>query len=145
MYKKQIRKLLYRSFDDQLSNEELNMLINTLNSSEKLQKEKDTLALIRAAVSKESGRRFHPYFADRIIRKISEKKETISGKIDDFNASLILSFRKVAIAGVVAILLLLTTNIISEGGISFEKALGLQQVSIEDTWSLNSLISEAVK
>ncbi len=145
MNKNEALKLLQRSFDDQLSQEELNALNNVLSLSKELKKEQEKISTIRLTISQQAEQHFSPFFADRVMRKIRRQKEMLNKKNEDLSLSLIFSFRKIAIAGTVAILLLLSGNILSEGGFSFEKALGLQQVSIEDTWSLNNLISETVK
>jgi hypothetical protein len=126
--KKNLLKLLYRSFDDQLSLEEQAKLKDALSSSEEMRREK-----------------FAPFFADRVMQKIRDQKETSDQRVDDFLISLILSFRKIALTGAVIALLLLTTNFISGGGVSVDTALALQQMSIEDIWSLNDLISEIVQ
>lgn len=142
---KKLQKLLYRSFDEPLSKEEQVKLKTALKSSEELLREKEKITWVHNAISAETGQKFSPFFADRIMRKIRMQKEDLAGKIDDFNISLILSFRKIALAGVVTVLLLLSTNFISQGGLSVDKAMALQQITIEDTWSLNTLISEVVK
>ena len=145
MNKNEALKLIRRSFDEQLSEEELISLNNALNSSIELKKEKENIIAIRAAASRQSGKRFSPFFADRVMQKIRSQREAINDKIYDFGTSLNFAFRRIAIAGAVVITLLLSGTFLSEGTFSIEKALGLQQVSIEDTWSLNNLISEAVK
>lgn len=142
---KKILKLLYKSFDADLSEKEKSLLENALNTSELLREEKLKIEKMRKTVSDSVEKSFSPFFAERVMQKIEEPKSNLNDTIDEYFNSLVLSFRRVALAGSVVVLVLLINNFITGGGISLDTALSLQQVSIEDVWSINDLLSEAVK
>lgn len=142
---KRILKLLYRSFDDPLSPDEQEQLNAALESSEELKNEKEQIMAARKVFQKSWKPKFEPFFADRVMAQIRNSKTVTTETVDEFVSALVLSFRKIAIAGTIAAILLLTNNFIAAGGISLDKSIALQQISIEDSWSFNRLIMETIK
>ncbi len=143
--KEKLLKLLYKSFDDMLTDIEQQQLDNALVSSKSLREAKEEIMKLRKTISNSAEQSFSPYFADRVMQIIEEPKNNLNDTIDEYFDSLFLSFRRIALAGTVVVLALLVNNFISGGGISLDAALSLQQVSIEDVWSLNDLITETIK
>ena len=142
---KKLLELLYRSFDGELSKKEHTIIMNALESSEELKKEQERIIKIRKNIAVGLNQTFQPPFADKIMRTIRSQKEPQNRQIDEFFNALVLSFRKIAVAGALGALIILTTNFISGGEISLDTALALHNLNIEDAWSLNDLISGIVK
>jgi hypothetical protein len=135
-----ILKLIYRSFDDQLTREEQQQLDAALESSLELRKEKARIASMRNMVFRTAGTKFEPNFAERVMSQIHSKIENKSATVEDFFNSILWSFRRFAMAGAVAILLLLAINIIKNESLSIDSVLGIPQLTIENTWQLDDLI-----
>lgn len=106
---KNILKLLYRSFDDDLSEKERNELKEALKNSEELRKEREKILAQRKTISESGAQSFKPFFAERVMARIdalSEKTE-----IEPFYETLKAVFRPVAIASAVAMVALILYNI----------------------------------
>lgn len=142
--KEKLLKLLYKSFEVKLTGEEQRHLENALESFQFLQEEKRNIEQLRHTISNSGKNSFSPFFAEKIMQRIENPIEANS-PIDDFLTSLLWSFRRVAIAGGVVVLLLLINNFITNDSVSVDAALSYKQMSIEDVWSFNDLISETLK
>ncbi len=106
---KNILKLLYRSFDDDLNEKERNELEEALKSSEELRIEREKILAQRKAILESGAQSFKPFFAERVMARIdalSEKTE-----IEPFYETLKAVFRPFAIAGAVAMVALILYNI----------------------------------
>jgi len=134
-------KLVYRSFDGRLAREEQKQLDEALEKSVELRKEKERINKMRNMVSNTAETEFEPYFADRVMRQIHSRVKEKSETVEDFFNSIIWSFRRFAMAGAVAILLLLAFNIIKGESLSIDNFLALPQLTIEDTWYLDDFIN----
>ena len=125
--------LLYRSFDDQLTPEEQSQLEDALANSTTLQKEKERIAAMRKTVSESAVESFEPFFAERVMRQIHTEKG------EDFFASLLWAFRRIALAGAIAAILLLANNLSRGDDISLDSVLLMPQLTLEETWELDDL------
>ena len=83
-------------------------------------------------------RPFAPFFAERVMQRIQAERQ--SAREDDFFMSLIWTFRRVAIAGVIAVALLITTNILYKQDLSLDSILAVPQVTLENALELDELI-----
>lgn len=142
---KMLTDLLYRSFDDELSKDEQNLLDTALKDSPELSWEKQRILHTRKLLADQHGQKFSPQFADNVMRRIRTAKDVSRGQIDEFFTALVLSFRRIAIAGTAGAALILAANFITGGDISLDTALALEQITIEDALSFNDLISGVVK
>jgi len=133
-----VLELLYRSFDRQLTPEEQHRLDEALTHSQPLQEEKERIAALRQTVAGSAAQSIEPFFAERVMQRIQAKGKSRTSAGDDFIGSLMWSFRRIALAGVIAVFLLLAGNIIQKGEISLNSMLAMPQLTIEDTLVLNN-------
>ncbi len=131
-------ELLYRSFDAPLTPEEQRQLREALEKSRELRQEQEEIATMRRAVSQNTVPGFEPFFAERVMRRIRAGAKTGRKTGEDFSSSLAWSFRRIAMAGAIAALLLLANNIYRGGGISVSAIFAMPQLTIEDAWALNN-------
>jgi hypothetical protein len=133
MDNKKMFDLLIKSFDEQLSPDETKQLEEALSESDDLRKEKEHLLKLRRVLSSQQYE-FKPFFETRVMNRILKLK---SGKVFelDFTKNLSTVFKRVAISGIAAIIILLITFYISEGSFSLDTLTGVE------TFSDDSLIS----
>ena len=129
--RKKIQELLYLSFDGRLSEEEQRRLEDALASSPRLREEKARIESLRQRIGQQAARSFRPFFAERVMRRISSLGEIKNGT-QLFFESLQLVFRRVALVGATAILLLLAFNFVKNGDVSVAGALGMSQETLVD-------------
>jgi hypothetical protein len=129
--KKKIQELLYLSFDSRLSEEEQRQLKEALDRSPRLREEKRRIEELRQAIGRGAVRSFRPFFAERVMHAISSLGEVKNGAQLYFE-SLQLAFRRVALVGATAILLLLAFNFVRSGDVSVAAALGMSQETLGD-------------
>ena len=127
--KKKNLELLYLSFDDQLSEVEQQQLNQALAESVQLQKEKERIIALRGAISASGARSFQPFFPERVMQAITAPAEVRNG-LERFFQSLQLAFRRVAVAGVAAIFILLVYNFVRSGHVSVAGAFGMSQETL---------------
>ena len=96
------RKLLHRSFDDNLTADEQQALERALQSSGELRQEKKRLEKLRDLTPLPDAS-FEPYFAERIVAAIKLKNARIQ---QDFFSALNYMFRRIALVGVIAVVVL---------------------------------------
>ena len=93
--KRKFLKLIYRSFDDDLTEKEQEQLTEALEKSEMLQQIKEETSALRQDVSNSAAQSFEPFFAERVMNRIdSVNKEEYAPDI--FYRSLWAVFRPLA-------------------------------------------------
>jgi len=122
--------LLYRSFDETLSEKQQMRLDEALNNSEELRREKDRGLQMRKSASDTAKMSFKPFFAERVLNRI-EAIQTKNG-LEAFYQSLKAMFRQVAIAGAVIILALLLYNIQIGDSLNSDEILFASDTAIEE-------------
>jgi anti-sigma factor RsiW len=130
--------LLYRSFDDELPKEEQRELAQALISSPDLREEKKRVEEMRQMIEEEAVRSFKPFFSARVMRRL--RKKTVGQ--EDFLGALVWAFRRVALAGILAILLIIADSIFVEKNRSLDSVLGMPQVTLEEAWQLDFTVEE---
>jgi anti-sigma factor RsiW len=135
-----ILDLLYRSFDGQLLPEEQQRLEEALASSKQLRDEKERIVALRKTISGNAAQSFEPFFAERVMQRITAEMEQKLETVEDFFNSLLWSFRRVALTGAIAVLLLFANNLLRADDLSLDSLLAMPQLTIEDTWAINDLI-----
>ena len=130
--------LLIRSFDENLSEVERTRLDKALAGSPELREEKKQLSEMRQMIGETAERKFKPFFAARLMRRIEESQT----EQEDFFGSLVWAFRVFAMVGTAAIVLFFALNSKLANDLSIDSILGLPQLSIEDTWQLENLTEE---
>ena len=132
---KKILRLLYRSFDDELNQEEKERLDRALKGSEELREEKERILAQRQALAASSVFSFKPFFAERVMSRIESLGNKKNG-FESFYETLLSMFRRFAIIGAAILLLLLiynlqtgdilsTDDILYASDFTFEKILNL--------------------
>lgn len=130
--------LLYRSFDDELSEEEQKEFDHALSSLPEFREERDRILEMRQMVSKNAKPAFKPYFSKRVMRQIKE----LQSEQEDWFGALTWVFRRFALAGAIAAAIFCILNFRSADGVSLDSALAMPQLQIEDTWALDDLTLE---
>ena len=128
---KKALELLCKSFDSELSREEKRQLEEALADSSELRQEQERIAAMRESISTGAARSFRPFFAERVMNRIASLDEVKNGA-QQFFESLQFAFRRVAVVGATAIVLLAAYNFIRTGEISVAGAFGLPQETLED-------------
>lgn len=123
--------LLYASFDRKLTVGERALLNDRLAADPILRKEKLEIEKIR---NRMKGTSFHfkAGFAERVLSKI---KDTVPVIEMDFSIQLVSLFKKIALTGVAAIIILLITIYLTAGSLNKETVVGV------DTSSDDNLVS----
>jgi len=128
--------LLYLSFDRQLEAHESRQLDAALAQSADLRNERESIVQLRQAIHQSAAHQFSPFFASRVMQQIY----SISRTTEDFFASLLWSFRRIAIPGLTCLILLVGHNFVQKGKITAETFLSLPQLTLEETWTLEDLL-----
>lgn len=130
-----ILELLYRSFDEDLTAEEGRELREALAASEALRREKDRIEAMRKMVSASGPDTFRPFFAERVMRKLTEVRASRNGMwtLQEWLSRL---FRRVAIVGAAVAAGLVVLNLVQADGVSLAAAFGISEVPIEEILEL---------
>jgi len=127
--------LLYRSFDSTLSDKEKMQLEEAMQKNPGLKDEARQIQMMRDDIKQNIKPQFEPLFADRVLFRLQDSE-------DDFLTGLLWSFKRVAIVSAAAAVLLVVSNFITSGELSFDSILGLQQLTLEETLSMDHIFGE---
>jgi len=122
-------KLLYRSFDETLTQCEQLQLDDALAQSRELRDERDRIAQMRSTISNSSAPSFQPFFAEKVMRRIREADR----KQENFFDSLIEVFRPVAIAATILFIVLLSYNLFKSDKVTLASALAEPEFTLEQS------------
>jgi hypothetical protein len=104
-------KLLYKELDAQLSGKEQELLSTIMKNDPRIQIERDFIERLRASIKASAQETFGPFFADKVVNAAKKIRE------QDITRELFFEFafrffRKLALVGVVACLLLFSIHAI---------------------------------
>jgi hypothetical protein len=125
-----VKKLLYRSFDSNLTPKEEAVLNEELLKSGDLRDLREQVSILRKKVKSSAYPEFSPYFETRLLvnlNKASKQNGLLSGLYD----SLELSFKKVALTAAALLLILILYNVKQGNFSSIENVLGVYHTPIE--------------
>ena len=128
---KKLKRLLYRSFDDRLSERELSRLNKALERSLELREERDRIRKQRELLAQAENPAFAPGFADRVLRRL-ERPAAEGNGWDLLYTTLLNLFRRLALAGALALLLLLIYNLQLGDKLSPEEAFFASDTTYEE-------------
>jgi len=134
MTERRFRNLLFRSFDDDLSASEKKKFEKELAASESLQQEYEALQDMRVILARQKYA-FRVGFKNRVLARIADEKKPLFQK-PEFNSSLYSMFKRVAITGVAAIVIILLSLYLSGETISLDTVTGKSIHSDEDLVSI---------
>jgi len=123
---------LYASFDRELTSGQKAKLEKALAGDPELRKEKQDIQEIRSLL-KNTSFRFHEGFAGRVMNRIKEEGGHVIEM--DVSSQMINLFRKIAMAGVAAIVILLLSIYLTSGTLNKNSVLGV------DSFSDDNLVS----
>jgi hypothetical protein len=126
---KKILKLLYRSFDLELSPKEKEALKKALEGSVELKREKKRIESMRESFSKSEAGKFSPYFKTQIMDRI-KKLNNNTGEQNNFFNSFVYDFKIIAAGAVILLGILLTFSFINNSSTVYD----------EDNISMNELV-----
>jgi hypothetical protein len=129
---KKLKVLLYRSFDSDLSPQDKRLLEEALSQSEEFRKEREMIISLRKKLQQGKVTSFKPFFADRVMAKIRYSKRL--DEKEQFFESLFVIFRPITIAAAILIIIIAGYNITSTGKFSFEGALGIPDVTVNEVY-----------
>lgn len=125
---KKLTKLIYRSFDDTLTPKEKSRLDQALIESDELQRIFEETRKLRDAATSPGGS-FGPMFAERVIRTIKEKNAQIQ---EDFFGALNYMFRRVALAGAVAVIIMFSVIVLKNDTSASVADYAVTQMTLDD-------------
>ena len=123
--------LLYASFDRELSPDEQKRLEKDLAADPGLQAEKEELEKMRRILG-ETSWHFDKGFSSRVMQRIHEEKGENKVVEMENTGQFFSIFRKIAVASVAAMIILLISIYLSSGSISKESVLGVDSFSEEN-------------
>ena len=114
--------LLQKSFDSPLNSEERSLLEEGLAVSPELNEEKNRLVRLRNVLINQDNR-FGPYFASKVMNKISNLKPEA-----EFSQGIIFAFKRVAIPMLAAAVVLLAISVFTGGSSALDSFMGLDSL-----------------
>jgi len=140
---RKLKKLLYLSFDSELTDSEKIQLEDALKTSEELRNEKIQIEKLRGMIGFQEEAHFKTQFAERVMQRIDdvEKTETESQQFFVYLKHL---FKPIAIIGAVAVILLTAFNLYMAKDVSLTSAFGIyeeREISLYET-PLESLLGD---
>ena len=133
MIQKELYDLLLRSFDEELNSSDTEKLGLCLSGSAELREEKRKLVEMRRIVSSKQYS-FSSGFQEKVMTKVYEEKEPLILR-PEFNRSLFTVFKRVALTGVAAIIILFLSIYLTDDSFTFNSLTG------GDPYSDDNLVS----
>jgi len=124
---KRMMSLLARSLDGDLTAEERGALDAALAGSAELRREKERLVALRAAVASSRKDSFGPFFQAKVMERVRHDRLDAGG--ETFLGALARAFRPVAVAGAVAVAVLVVSNLAKSDDISVPAAFGISRAA----------------
>jgi anti-sigma factor RsiW len=128
--KDELLDLLYRSFDSDLTAEEQSRLEEGLAASAELRAEKQRLESMRSAITSGAAESFRPFFAERVMQRLEGELKPENG-IQELFDSLAHTFRRIAVVGAAAAVVLIALNLSSSEDKTLAAAFGVNESSVE--------------
>lgn len=120
-----LKELLMRSFDSELTPEEERELTEALEGAPELREERARHAKLRAALAKGPDGGFGPLFVQRVMERIEAVDLAALGALDKAAMTFGQMFRRVALIGAAAMLVLMVVNLSFSECFSLAGAFGL--------------------
>lgn len=125
--------LLYRSLDTTLTAKERSRLDAALRGDPGLREERERLVRLRSQMERQEPLSFRPGFTGRVMDRLD--RESVPGAAPvsaddatpDFENTLSVMFRRVAVAASIAAIMLLTYNLATSGSVSFTASFGMTE------------------
>ncbi|HDL18621.1 MAG TPA: hypothetical protein ENH29_06170 [Bacteroidetes bacterium] len=124
-------KMLHRSFDEPLTPAEKQYLEDALKQHRELREEKERIGALREKVAHSGSQAFKPFFAERVMQRISRSEYAVSGQ-ETFWDSLVAMFRPIAIGAAIILVVIMTYNIKKSDHFSLAAAFASQELTLED-------------
>lgn len=123
------KKLLYRSFEQALTEQEAEQLRLALIQSPALRAEKEELEKLRALFGEQTFS-FEPFFVGKLMHRLEQRPvdSPLMGILGSWN----LAFSAVAIPGILLILVLLGHTYFTESTLSLAALAGIEDMPIDD-------------
>lgn len=130
-----ILRLLYRSFDAELTEKEKRLVEKALAESQSLRREKERIIQQRRSLAENPAQSFGPHFPDRVMARIAGLDEK-AGSSESFYEALWVAFKRFAIAGAVAVLALIFFNLIKGEVLPKEEIFFASEMALEEILNL---------
>ena len=132
---KKIVRLLYRSFDTELKENEKRLVEKALENSEHLRRENERIKKQRRSLAENGAQSFRPLFAERVMAHIAGIEKE-AGSTESFYDALKVTFRRFAIAGAVAVLALIFFNVIKGDVLPMDEVFFASDIVLEEIINL---------
>lgn len=129
---KEILDLLYRSFDETLSADDMTRLQKALSVSSELRKEQERLRFMREKIKNLPDTSFGKGFAGKVMTAL--EKENVADKEEILLHILSRFVRPTAIAAAILLTGIITYNLSRADVVTWETVLGLHQTSLEEVF-----------
>lgn len=124
----QLHALLIRSFDGSLDEKEQVQLEQALLEPE-IRVERDRIVLLRTKIKETAASAFEPFFVQRLLERLASAHE-------EFRRWLLWDYRRVAVVGVVIMLLLASYNMSKRDSVSIAAAFAQPKYTLEQVLRL---------
>lgn len=135
MKKNKILDLLYRSFEEELEEEEQKQLEDAIKNFEELRREKEQISVMRKTVSDSAARSFKPFFAERVMNQIiaaEEKEGTLAVIYEPLKAV----FQRLAIAGAIVMIALIVYNLGIGESLTMDEVFYMSELTFEEIFPI---------
>jgi len=133
---KKILKLLYRSFDRELSEKNQKRLDDALENSDELRKERARAIAQRQALAKSGTQSFGPFFAERVMGRIESLGQTKANGFELFYETFKAMFQRLAIASAIVLLALVSYNLIKSDILPQDEIMFASEATMEEILDL---------
>jgi len=129
---KKILKLLYRSFDTELSEKDQKSLDDALERSDELRMERERALAQRQALAKSGTQTFGPFFPERVMGRIESLGQTKKNGFELFYETFKAMFQRIAVASVAILLVLISYNLIKSDIIPEDEIIFASDAAMEE-------------
>jgi hypothetical protein len=133
MKKKELQKLIYKSFDAPLTTEEKELLESELKASAELMEEYQSLFSLRGAVRNSARDTFEPFFEERLLSNL-ERSMKNEKAYDYISTPLFNSFGKIAAAAIIILIILISYNLNNGNNYSINNLLGKSETNLASVY-----------
>jgi len=139
---KNLIDLLYKSFENTLTPQEKELLDSSLERSAELRLEKEQIAAMRQVIAVNGGGTFKSFFAERVMRRIHEIQKN-PDMANDFFESLVYMFRRVALIGIIAVIVLFSVQLFDKDTVTHVTEQTISEMTLDDV--LNEAFSTSLE
>lgn len=120
--KRKMLRMMQKSFDNELSNNEFQELERACEKSPELLLKMDETKKLNHLLSKQQFS-YSSFFAEKVIRRVEALEQTTTGQ------AMIYAFYRIALPGLAAAIALVMISLFNNGYVSFDSVSGLSELN----------------